>query len=364
MFEKYAEYSVEDFVNDDKFIEWVKFSDAQTNAFWSDFIIVFPGQQETVYQAYQIVMQLSEASRPSTRYNDSDEIWSGVESAISRDEQQVKPLFQGTWFPWMAAASVTLLIGLFWWNNTQVMKPDAASVYTALVEEAKIPLEEVINTSGKPLGVALPDSSMVFLQANSRLSYAKDFKGKERQVFLSGAAFFNVVKNPEKPFIVYANELVTKVLGTSFSVNAFEKAGNVIVSVRTGKVSVFEKKYMNNQDPAKKGVILIPNQQVAFSRKKETLSRTLVAQPRIIVSQEELLQFNFTNAPVAGIFEAMGKAYGVDILFDEELLSGCRLTTSLSDETLFERLDIVCEAIEASYKVVNAQIIITGKKCN
>jgi len=363
MFEKYAGYTVEDFVKDEKFIQWVKFSDDELNAFWSNFIIIFPNQQETVSQAYQMVSQLSEASAISANPQEADQIWAEVEAAIAREEKPAQFIFGRNVFQWITAASVLFLLGLVWWNS-QNIRPEAGKVYATLVREANVPLEEVINTSGKPLGVILPDSSNVVLQANSRLSYAKNFKGNERQVFLSGAAFFNVVKNPSKPFVVFANELVTKVLGTSFSVNAFETAGNVIVSVRTGKVSVFEKKYMNNQDPARKGIILVPNQQAAFSRKTEKLSRTLVAQPRVILSQEELLQFTFTNAPVSHIFEAMGKAYGVEILFDEELLSGCRLTTSLSDETLFERLDIVCEAIEASYKVVNAQIIIFGKRCN
>ena len=74
--------------------------------------------------------------------------------------------------------------------------------------------------------------------------------------------------------------------------------------------------------------------------------------------------FSFSNAPVSDIFEALKKAYGVNIVYDKDMLAACRLTTSLSNETLFERLDVICEAIEAEYKVVDAEVIISGTKCN
>jgi ferric-dicitrate binding protein FerR (iron transport regulator) len=237
-------------------------------------------------------------------------------------------------------------------------------LYSKLIQEAEIPVQEAVNNSKAPLLVRLPDGSTVTLEENSRLSYSKDFSRPEREVFLSGGAFFEVAKNPKKPFVVYANELVTKVLGTSFMIRAFEKDQRVIVAVKTGKVSVFTNKENTPQNSKVKSITLIPNQQAIFSRKEERLSRSLVEQPQVIISKQELLHFSFTNAPVVTIFEALEKAYGVKMQFDEEVLSGCRLTTSLSNETLFERLDVICEAIDATYKVVDGEVLISGKKCS
>ncbi len=60
-----------------------------------------------------------------------------------------------------------------------------------------------------------------------------------RDVYLSGEAFFEVTKNPDRPFRVFANEIVTKVLGTSFTVRSFENDTTIQVIVRTGKVTVY-----------------------------------------------------------------------------------------------------------------------------
>ena len=86
----------------------------------------------------------------------------------------------------------------------------------------------------------MPDESTVELAANSRIAYANNFDSAgTRDVYLSGEAFFKVTKNPCRPFRVFANEIVTKVLGTSFSVRSFEKDTVIQVTVRTGKVSVY-----------------------------------------------------------------------------------------------------------------------------
>jgi ferric-dicitrate binding protein FerR (iron transport regulator) len=210
----------------------------------------------------------------------------------------------------------------------------------------------------------MPDGSKAVLKPNSRLSYNESFAGPVREVYLSGEAFFDVRKNPRKPFLVYANGLIIKVLGTSFEVKAYEKDKQVTVMVKTGRVSVFAHQAMKNQDPETKGLVLTSNQKAIFGKEDEHLSRTLVERPTLLLSSRELEQFSFNNAPIDQIFTALEKAYGVDIVFDEEVMTNCFLTTSLTNETLFEKLDIICEGLESTYKVVDAQVIISSKGCN
>ncbi|MBE9466097.1 FecR family protein [Dyadobacter subterraneus] len=362
MFKKFAGYSVEDFVKEEKFINWVKFSNPDEDLFWNEFLKKYPACREIIYQARQIVIQLSEASKLPVNQEDVEDIWQHIEAAMTHNQGNRRAVFNLNWIKWVAAASVIMVAGLLWWNN----QPENESIrtYTRLVKNADISLKEIINTSAEPIKVTLPDNSVVTLEKNSRLSYTNNFDGKERKVFLSGDAFFNVTKNPDKPFVVYANELVTKVLGTSFRINAFEENKEVTVSVRTGRVFVFANQDFRNTDSGKREVILIPNQKAVFSRKDETLSRSLIDKPEIVVSQEEMLERSFSNAPLPDIFEALERVYGVKLVFDKELFANCRLTTSLGSETLFERLDIICEAVEANYKVVGTDVIIDGKRCN
>jgi len=363
MSKEYAVYTVEDFVKDEQFIDWVKLCHPEDGSVWQNLVKDYPYQAESIAQARQIVLHLDEASKLPVDKFDVEEIWLGIEDVISAEGERINRFFGLSRIHYLAAASVIFLISIGLWNYGY-FKKQPASVYQELVLDSKIPLEEIKNKSTSPLLITLPDGSKVTLEGNSRLSYGKNFAGAEREVFLSGGAFFEVTKNPEKPFVVYANELVTKVLGTSFAIKAFETDQRVVVSVKTGRVSVFTNKSKTPNTTEIKSITLIPNQQAIFSRKEEKLTRSLVEQPQLVISKQELLQFVFTNAPVSSIFEALKKAYGVDIQFDEELLSGCRLTTSLSNETLYERLDVICEAIDATYKVVDGQVVVAGKGCN
>lgn len=362
MTEKYATYSLEDFLKDERFIGWVNAPTKADDALFAEIIAAYPGQRPLMQHARQLVSQLSEASATHFPAEDIDEIWQGIDTNLSIKQLDSKPKHWLHPFG-VAAASVALLLALGW-AGYYFLSAEKAIGYGKLVGQSTTPLKEVVNRSEQTMTVKLPDGSRVFLTDHSKLSYAKDFTLQNRDVYLSGEAFFEVVKNPEKPFTVYANELVTRVLGTSFTIKAFEQDSRVTVAVKTGRVSVFANRHQADVDPETKGIILIPNQQADFQRESETISRSLVDQPRVVIAKKELDRFNFNDAPVTQVFDAMENAYGVDFLFDREVLASCRVTTSLSEETLFERLDVVCEAVGATYKVVDAQIVISGKKCD
>ena len=367
MYQKYASYQLADFVTDEEFIEWVRRPTPHADAYWKEFLEIFPHQSTTIHKARRAVRLLvQESGVTEGAEEDAREIWAGIEQTLDANRGRVRSLLP-TLSPvrWAAAVTLLLLAGAGWWMNPW-NRSNTTTNYRSLVQEAQSvnPLEEIINTGATARSVTLPDGSTVTLEANSRISYVKSFVGKTREVYLTGAAFFDVVKNPEKPFLVYSNELVTKVLGTSFRIQAPDKAKNIVVSVRTGRVSVYAHKSGNSADPETTGLLLTPNQEVLFSRAEERFSRTLVEKPAVLLSKEELQQFSFEDAPVNQIFNALEKAYGVDIVFDEEVLATCHLTTSLSAETLFDKLEVICEAIGASYKVVDAQVVVSSKGCS
>lgn len=145
--------------------------------------------------------------------------------------------------------------------------------------EDKNSLIEKINANDAPLRVNLEDGSVIWLGKNSRLSYPIHFEKEKRTVFLSGEASFDIAKDHRRPFYVYANEVVTKVLGTSFRIRAFKGDKQVSVKVSSGRVSVFQQKKVNVTDPETKGIILLPNQQVTYSRETENFNRKLVEAP-------------------------------------------------------------------------------------
>lgn len=213
--------------------------------------------------------------------------------------------------------------------------------------------------------IILPDSSEVVLQPASEIRLADHYGSTTRELHLKGEAFFDVTRDPERPFLVYANEVVTRVLGTSFNIKAYEEDKEITVAVKTGKVSVYtNKRQTSGQMAQAKEVVLTPNQQIVYHRFREVVTKKLVEKPEIILPDSKLFRMHFDNAPVAEIFRVLSKNYGVEIRYDANLLRNCRLTTSMSDEGLYERIEVICRAIGASYAVSDdAAITIESKGC-
>jgi len=356
----YASYTIEDFIADDYFIQWVKNPTSDSEAYWTDVLAKYPHLNENIHRAKMGVEQLSVAAKHDVPVQETPLIWSQIAEELEEPPRRIFDNVLLFWKPTLAAASAVafLLLGLWWYKSIPRGR------YEQLTSTSQTPLHEIVNTTTKNLTVNMPDGSHALLKPESRLSYTKSFSGPVREVYLSGEAFFDVKKNPNKPFFVYANGLITKVLGTSFWVKAYENDKQVTVLVKSGRVSVFAQKNTQTPDPETNGLVLTPNQQVVFGKADERLTRKLIDKPVLLLTQQELQQISFNNAPVTDIFAALEKAYGVDIVIDEELMANCSLTTTLSNETLFEKLDIICEALEATYKVVDAQVIITSKGCN
>jgi ferric-dicitrate binding protein FerR (iron transport regulator) len=225
---------------------------------------------------------------------------------------------------------------------------------------------ELKNNTYSDQKISLADGSLVELKPGSSLIYNKDFNLNKRELYLDGEAFFKVTKNPSKPFIVHAGKLVAEVIGTSFSIKNTKDSKNVEVDVMTGKVSVYAQKMTQaSSDTVQKkiGVVLTPNQRVQYLKSEHRLVKSIVEIPNVIISKEELKKMTFFNAPIGQVFEAIEKAYGLVIIYDEEVMQDCTITTSLDDESLNDKLMIICKVLNASYEMVDAQIIVSSNGC-
>ncbi|MVN78151.1 DUF4974 domain-containing protein [Hymenobacter sp. HMF4947] len=268
---------------------------------------------------------------------------------------QTRSFWQAPALRWAAAATLVLGSGLSWWLP-QAYRHSAAA-------QAPQPQWLLRSSHGHAETLCLADGSQVTLSTGSTLKYPAGFAGHRREVYLQGQAFFKVAKNPQHPFLVYTNKLVTTVLGTSFLVTAYSDQ-EAKVAVREGRVAVQARQgaelNATPAQPAAAGVLLLPNQQVVYSGATKQLAKSLVEKPLLLTPQ--LLAFR--NRPVPEVLMALEKAYGVNIVYDPLRLSECTITISFSDETLFEQLDTLCKALDAKYKMANnAQIIFESNGC-
>ncbi|RRB03696.1 FecR family protein [Larkinella rosea] len=356
----YYQFSTEDLAADDYFKEWVSSPGPETEAFWTAFLRDYPERYYQVEEARQLVTGLREIQHQPDPTGQVDAIWNRIEHTLDENRPlPVSPWWTGSRF-WKVAAAVLLTLGVGWWGRQQLTKTDLTGPELSLANSEWI---ETLNEASQILRVQLADGSQVELQKGGRLRYRKEMAGTQREVYLTGEAFFDVKKNPKKPFVVYANGLVTKVLGTSFRIKAPANAPTVTVDVKTGRVSVYPNQPSRILDPESKGIVLTPNQKVVFQRDAATLDKVLVERPSLLISKKEMQRFVFEDASVDRVFTAIEKAYGIDIIFDEEVMQYCTLTMSIDNEDLFQKLDVICKVLDARYKLIDAQIVIYSKGC-
>lgn len=287
--------------------------------------------------------------------------WSAISSHMRRGTRST-PYSDFRYWPSIGIAASILIAVVFYVCQIQ-QGPAGKREMLASRPIDTIGWQHISNTGDLPQRVTLPDSSKVTLQPRSKLRFSTVFGKEERKVCLEGEAFFEVAHNEKVPFLVHVNRLTTKVLGTSFTVKAFRSESNVTVEVMTGKVSVYMNK-KREKDTKTDEIILTPNQKIVYDKTVNKLSRMIVDVPKVIVPAEEFRRMRFESAPVGQIFNAIEKVYGVDIVYDQKKFSGCMLTTAISDGDIYNRLDIICKVIGASYEIKEDRIVISGSGCN
>ncbi|MCE7073252.1 FecR domain-containing protein [Dyadobacter sp. CY327] len=370
----YARYDIKDFLADEAFCRWVLHEKPADNAFWENWIRNNPDRASIVKHAKELIAEIHHAQNYLSEeelQHELHRLTAARKSATEAQEyaEQTNDEYETNWFGpnWANRMSVILValtcfVVLFYFYSKS-SKPQISQ--QTLQDKQDEKWVEVRNDQTAIKVVSLPDGSSVKLSPQSKINYPAVFVKNERKVLLNGEAFFEVVKNPESPFKVYTNDVVTTVLGTSFTVKAFDQDKDVRVVVKTGRVTVAANPPQNKTpQPEKNELVLLPNQQVVYHRDDQKMKRSLIENPAQIgpadITSQNLI---FDNAPVAKVFESLQKRYEVQIIYDADLMAGCELTAELGQEPLFEKLGMICKAIQARYEVIDGQIVIHGSAC-
>ncbi|MCE6989711.1 FecR family protein [Dyadobacter sp. CY323] len=368
---RYKEYHVEDFVLDAAFQKWVRYQEPEQSQIWHDYILKNPGQSADIETAGMLLTGVYSQYHADISESEIETEITGLISRIRADKaaksaeivKERQPAHKSRPLIWWlsAAAAVLLLSGLMY-----IYFPGSKEESAIPSQTGKSDLIEKRNDSEADQTFHLEDGSMVVLKPKSSLRIPAHFDNKKREVHLSGEGYFKISKDVDRPFLVYANNLVTRVLGTSFIIKAFKDAKETSVEVKEGKVSVFKKEDFvligSGPTNTSKGIVLTPNQKILFEPEAGILTKSLVDVPQMVPSVKTS-SFVYRNTPVKDVLTDIENAYQVDIIFDAEMLAECTFTATLSNQDLLEKLSIICEAIEAKYEVLDGQVIIYGKNC-
>ena len=212
-------------------------------------------------------------------------------------------------------------------------------------------LRELIANKGTRSKVVLPDNSIVFLNADTKLNYPPQFDNDTREVYLDGEAFFEVTKDPNKPFIVHTSGMEVKVVGTSFNVKAYSGDKLIETSLLTGSIEVSVKNRPNEK------IILSPNEKLVIKNYNSTVSANteneVSIKPEIAINklkpdvkdsafietqwvEDKLVFRDKTFEEVATMME---RWYNITIQINNDELKATLLNGTFKDETIEQALD-------------------------
>lgn len=274
-----------------------------------------------------------------------------------------------------------------WWNSAFFRAAAAAAVLLVMAyayylsdfrrfsefpvkgvsREILAQLTESKNTTGRAQLIRLTDGSSVTLEPGASLYYPQTFDAGSRTVYLVGNGFFDIAKNPAKPFVVFSENIVTKVLGTSFTIRKDHSSGNVEVAVVTGKVIV-EKAQGSKPDFAigTEGVTLTPNEKVTFMADSEEYVTGIVEKPVIIEQNDEFTKpnaFVFEEVTLGNVIGKLEKAYGVKIEIANTAIVNCPITADLSQNSLFAKLEVINALLNTKLSTAGTSIVLSEGEC-
>lgn len=246
------------------------------------------------------------------------------------------------WMPYAAAVLISCLFVSFYW----LYQPANELI-------ASIPAQQNENRF-----VLLPDSSKVILRPGSILTYVNDFSEDTREVALVGEAYFDIKKDPSKPFIIHSGDIKTRVLGTAFTIDATNLKQGVQVFVERGKVQVESKNKVLAE--------LVANQQLTYNAHSQVAVKE-TTQDEVAITQIGWTgkDMRFDSKAFGELTEILSRRYAVNISFANQDMSNCLVSGTFTGiETLDEVLTSLCLTRNASFeKLDNNNIRINGIGC-
>lgn len=345
--------TVEDFLRDEAFRVWMLDRRPDDRELWLSWLTRHPDKRDVYEQAVATFLVLQGETVTLT----DNELKAKADAIVDRLDTPtiIRPLWSRPWVRWAAAISLT---GLFAWWQLPDLRSLAVNVLTQGVAVADDEWQLVTNDTNEPLMSLLPDGSSVLLAEGSTLRYRKRQDSKLREVFFQGDGFFEVAKNPAKPFIVYTNNVVTKVVGTSFQVRSFEKEATAFVKVKTGNVIV------SSVAAPDKPVSLTVNQEFTLkpAAKSVTFHKNRSSDEEI--STITTRQFSYDYVPVSTVLDQLETSYHIPIDYDRDQLKNCTFTGQLDDVPFREKIRLICLTIESTFDVTDHQVVIHSQGCN
>ncbi len=360
-----SNYTVEDFVLDQEFRLWILSPNVESNILWDSLLKENQSQIKNFKIASEIVLNLSFKNQKLTE-TESWEIWQAIDRGIEAlgsegSEKNVVPLnsestlkryerqsIQDSRISQMhrIAAILVVAFGISIVANVVYPTPEPIIEVPILVYEEHTTLPGVKST------LTLHDGSKVILNSGSTLKYVKNFELDKRILYLTGEAFFEVMKDSIRPFSVISGDVVTTALGTSFNISAY-KNEDLNISLLTGKVEI-ELAMMDSESVLlEKGEALTVDLEAG-----KVLKGSFDIDQEIGWTQKKII---FEQVKLTEAIRVIENWYGVKFIFQNKPDPALLLSGIYQDETLENVLEGLSYSARFDFKINEDIVIIKFK---
>lgn len=245
----------------------------------------------------------------------------------------------------IVAAAVVLIAFLFFQYIPEV---DNTS-------EAQITMQEIVTKKGQRTTFRLSDGTRVQLNNDSRIEIPAEFMDAFREVYLDGEAFFEVMHNQDKPFIVHSKDAFTKVLGTKFGVRAYPEEDQVQVVVAEGKVALGSQKQVNRQSE-----FIARNEIGILSENGQTYVSPVANMDRYLGWKDGQLVFDDT--PMREVKPQLERWYDITCTLVDSSLDSRLLTASFNNEPMTEVLSVIALSLNMKFEREGREVTFYKRK--
>ncbi len=201
--------------------------------------------------------------------------------------------------------------------------------------------------------VLLADGTKIWLNKLSSLGYNNDFNTAERVVYLKGEAYFEVAKDPTRPFIIHSGDMAVQVLGTSFNVDSRTTEGKQLVTVTSGKVAVYD------QNDAVNRVELIKGEVAEFEKKGKKITKTDNQNLNFLAWKTG--QLIFKNNSLQSTLFTLEDYFNINFELPAEISDGYRFNASFDNQPLEEILLVMEVSLGLQFESREDHIAVSTK---
>lgn len=241
--------------------------------------------------------------------------------------------------------AAVIMLGLIGYVALDMLKEEAQNVSALIIKETP---------RGQKSKIQLPDGTIAWLNAESKLQYPEVFDETERKIYLEGEAFFDVTHDKSRPFVIDVNGGRIKVLGTSFNVRVYPEEQDIETTVLTGKVAF--------QAEGDASSYIFPGEQVIYHKSDKVLIKQPIDTGKIVAwTRGELI---FRDESLKEVAKELERWFDIRMNIRNKKLLKCRITANFNNKSLEEILKNITEILPIDYELKDNQVALTGKGCD